>query len=115
MKTYLLVIALFLIACTAYGRDVLTRDNDRTKVPGLAPNATKSVFLTVNKQTVDMSEDIAYEVYTPTACKFRVMSTATVKGTTHTLAANERNIRNVNIKSPFLNFTGCTSGEILRH
>ena len=107
-----------IILCTAgivyAAKANLPVDGLGIRAQGFAPDGKKSVSLTVVKQTVDMRDDIAYEVYAPTACKFRGMTSATVRGTLSTLPANARLIRNVNATTPFVNFTGCTNGELLR-
>lgn len=79
-----------------------------------APNGKKDVALTVNSTTVDMRLDNGWATWTPTACSYRTMSTATKAGLTRTLPANTYNQRYVNSKTPFINFSGCTSGELQR-
>ena len=79
-----------------------------------APNGKKDINLTVNSTTVDMRLDNGWALYTPTACVYRTMSTATKAGLKRTLPANTYNQRYVNPKTPFINFSGCTSGELQR-
>lgn len=79
-----------------------------------APNGKKDRALTVNSTTVDMRLDNGWATYTPTGCSYRTMSTATKAGLKRTLPANTYNQRYVNLKTPFINFSGCTSGELQR-
>lgn len=115
-QTYIIITAaLILIASIALAaRPGLQVDGLGIRHSNFAPDGAKNVTLTVNKQTVDMRNDIGWSAYTPTACKFRAMSTATIKGTTQTLPANTRTTMHVNAGSAFINFTGCTTGELLR-
>jgi hypothetical protein len=111
----LLLALIFLIASICFAaRPELPRDLAGTKLQGFAPNGNKTTSLTVYKQTVNMSEDIAWRAYTPTACKFRSMSTTTQRGATQTLPANTATNMVVNTTTPFINFTGCTNGELQR-
>lgn len=83
-------------------------------VQEFTPNGKFDVLLTVNKQTVyDMREFIKWSIYSP-ACKFRVMSTTTKAGGWRTVPATTYIIRGVHQETPFLNFTGCTAGEVQR-
>lgn len=79
-----------------------------------APNGKKDRNLTVNSTVVDMRLDNGWATWTPTACSYRTMSTATKAGLKRTLPANTYNQRYVNSKTPFVNFSGCTSGELQR-
>lgn len=115
MRTKILTVILLLIAAVALAaRPELPKDGAGVKVQGHAPTGSKDVTLTVASQTVNMTNDLSWSQYAPGACKFRTMSTATKAGIAHTLPATTWNTRNVNATSPFLNFTGCTSGELQR-
>lgn len=113
----LIAIALLIISLAMYAyadKGPLTVDSFGVRVQGFAPNGKDSVALTINKVTVDMRDEITWSAYTPTACSYRAMSTVTRVGLKQTLPANTRTTMNVHPKSMFLNFTGCTSGELQR-
>lgn len=111
----LLLLAVFFASAAYAARPDLPVDGKGVRVPGFAPDGKKDVALTVNSQTVDMRNDLSWSQYAPGACKFRTMSTATKAGATRTLPAANWNARNVNQSTPFINFSGCTSGELQRH
>ncbi len=115
-STILIFLAVMIVSVSvAYAlKPELPTDGRGVKIHNFAPDGTKTVSLTAAKQTVDMTDDIGYEVYTPTACSYRSMTTATVAGTLSTLPANARLQRYVNLTTPFISFTGCTNGEALR-
>jgi len=79
----------------------------------IAPDPTKDFVLTVNSQNVDMSNNLRWRVYTPTACVYRVMSSATVVGNKHTLLAGAFTQFNVNhaTASVQVRYSGCANGE----
>jgi hypothetical protein len=79
-----------------------------------SPNGKKDVDLTVNSVTKNLKLDTAYSIYSPGACSYRVMSTATKAGSVNVVPAVTYIIRGVNLKSPFLNLTGCTNGKLQR-
>jgi hypothetical protein len=83
-------------------------------VQQFAPISTKGAALTVASTTVDMSADLQWEFYGTTACKYRTMPTSTKAGFAMTLPANAFTSRAVNKAAPFVNFSGCTSGEYTR-
>ena len=113
---YFITIMVLLIAAVAYAAKAdLPVDGKGIRIQSFAPDGTKSAALTIAKQTVDMRDDIAWSAYTPTACKFRSMTTATFRDNAlNTLPANTRTTMHVNAETPFINFTGCTSGELSR-
>ena len=113
MKKALIVCALLTVASPAFAaKPELPRDGQGMKIQGFAPSGKKSVQLTVNSQNINHSDDIRWSVYTPTACGFRLMSTATKVGIKHTLPANAVTERAVNSATPYVNYSGCTNGEL---
>lgn len=109
----LLVFALLVsFAVSAYALPELPRDGGGQKIQDFAPNGKKSVALTVNSQTINFVSDIRWEVYTPSACSFRLQSSATKVGMKLTLPANAITKRAVNRVTPYVNYTGCASGEL---
>lgn len=116
MKKLIIAVLLLGVTCVAYADRQLQVDGRSQTVQGFAPDGKKSQALTVYKTTVNMSNDIAWNIYAGAACKFRVMSTTTVVGMTSTLPISTRSmVYGVNKNTPFINFTGCTSSELLRH
>lgn len=116
MKKFILIAFLVAIAATAYAaKPGLPVDGGGIRVMGFAPDGKKDITLAVTSQTVDMRNDLAWSQYAPGACKFRSMTTATKAGLARTLPATTWNQRNVNASTPFINFSGCTSGELQRH
>lgn len=108
----ILILALLLFASSAFAiLPDLPRDGGGQKLQGFAPGK-RSQALTVNSVTT--SGDIGWSVYSPTACKFRAMSTATKAGVQFTIPVNTTIERRVNVSAPFINFSGCTSGELQR-
>lgn len=101
--------AAFCFAATSTDNQLM--DAKGTKVQGYAPNGKKSTALTVNSVTLNQANNVAWSVYTPTACKYRMMSTATKAGLTRTIPVNSSITRYKNPATPFINITGCTSGE----
>jgi hypothetical protein len=89
-------------------------DGNRGNVTDFAPNGSKDGVTTVNGVTVDMRNDAKWAFYAMSTCKFRTMSTTTKSGRTRRLPAGSHVIRGVNPKSPYINFTGCKSGEYQR-
>jgi len=112
-KTLLVCTLLVAVASPAFAaKPELPRDGQGMKIQGFAPSGKKSVQLTVNSQNINHSDDIRWSVYTPTACGFRLMSTATKVGIKHTLPANAVTERAVNSATPYVNYSGCTNGEL---
>jgi hypothetical protein len=115
MKKILLTAAVVALASTAFATlPRLPVDGTGQKLQGFAPDGRKSSALTVGSTVKDMTSDVKWSAYTPTACKFRLQSTATKAGAAYTLPASAVTERVVNQSTPFINFTGCTSGELLR-
>lgn len=115
MKRGLIAVAMLLAASTAYAAGFLERDGDAVRVQTFAPNGNFGQALTVNSVTVDLTNAIMYGVYAPGAgCKIRTMDT-TAKGThfASTSIAATWTVRAVNKSTPFLNLSGCTTGELV--
>jgi hypothetical protein len=109
------VISILALSAISYAaKSTLPVDGLGIRIQGFAPDGKKNQSLTVNSATVNASNDLAWSAYTPTACKFRLMSTVTRAGATQTMAANATTQRVVNMSTPFLNMSGCTSGELTR-
>jgi len=113
-KASILICIIFAATLAFAAKPELPTDGSGVKIHDFAPTGQKSVALTVNSQTVNASDDLRYSIYSPTACIFRMMTTATKSGIRHTLPANAVTARAVNPATPFLNFSGCTSGELQR-
>jgi len=109
-----LAIALTMAVSLAYAaKPELPRDLAGQKIQQFAPSGIKSFALTVTKQSINHSEDIAFELYAPTACVFRLQSTATeTGGLAHTAPANARLVRGINAATPFAVYSGCTNGQV---
>lgn len=113
--SYIWIIVCLALAASAFAQlPELPRDLTGQKLQGFAPDGRKTVSLTVVSTPVDNTSDVKWSVYTPTACKFRLQSTATKAGPTLTLAANATTEKTKNSSTPFTNFTGCTNGELTR-
>lgn len=115
----LIIVAIVLTAAfasLAFAGGFLEKDASNVEaIQGFAPNGKKQVAIGVNPQTVDMRNDVAWQIYAGAACKFRVMSTTTKAGATNTLANAARSqVYYVNKATPFVNFTGCTTSELMR-
>jgi hypothetical protein len=113
--SYIWIIVCVLISVSAFAAlPNLPRDKDGQKIQNFAPDESKKVALTINHTVTDVSNDIRFSLYTPTACKFRLLSTVTKVGVYSTLPVNantERVINHNTVLSKFLNTTGCTNGE----
>lgn len=111
MKRLLILAAIFCTATAFAGTGTLPNINS---VQTIAPNGKKDTTLAVTSQTVDMRGDAQWAVYATAACKFRTMSTATKAGTQRTIPITTWTTRGVNSVTPFINFSGCTGGELQR-
>jgi hypothetical protein len=115
MKKILMTSVALVLASTAFATlPRLPIDGTGQKLQGFAPDGRKSSALTANSVVKDMTSDVRWSAYTPTACKFRILSTATKVGPAYTLPAGATTERVVNQSTPFGNWTGCTSGELFR-
>lgn len=114
MKKYL-ILALILTAGAAHAAGFLERDGDAAKVQVFAPNGNFGQALTVDSVTLDLTNALMYGVYAPGAgCKIRLMD-STAKGShfASTSIAATWTVRAVNKATPFLNLSGCTTGEVV--
>ena len=114
-KCLTLMTALLAMASTAFAAGFLERDGDAVKVQTFAPNGNFGQSLTVNSVTVDLTNNALYGVYAPGAgCKVRVMDTTAKDGHfASTSIAATWTVRAVNKATPFLNLSGCTTGELV--
>ena len=81
-------------------------------IQGHASNGKKAQNLTVNNTIVDHRPNASWELYTPNDCKFALQSTATKGGLTRTWSGGIRSGQVVNAATPFVRYSGCTSGEL---
>lgn len=109
-----LIIALLLLPTLAFAT-LLQKDSNGYVMQGAAPDGTLSQTLTVNSVTIDMSSNLWWGLYAPTACKVRLMpTTAKASYPTFTAPINTLTQRYINKLTPFVNFSGCTNGELQR-
>lgn len=111
--------AAFIFYGLAYAGTVTTvpklQDAAGVKIQSHADDGKKEQALTVASTTIDMSNDVSWRVYVPADCKFRTMSTSTKAGLQKTLSTMPGGFGMVvNHRTPFTNFSGCTSGELSR-
>ena len=106
---WLIVMLIVGISVSAMALPNLPVDGSGQKIQGFAPDGKKSGALTVN--SVIKNGYIKAQIYSPTACKFRLQSTATKVGAQYTLPANANTELTYNPSTPFMNLTGCTNGE----
>lgn len=117
MNRLILGIILCLIPLAAFGARVggLQQDVTTNVVQGPAPNGTLSQILTVASTTVDATGSIWWGLYAPADCKYRLMPTsAKASYPQHTAPGGSLTGRVVNSATPFVNFSGCTGGELQR-
>ena len=115
MKRFLMVLLLLALAAPAMAvKPELPRDGAGQKVQNFAPDGGKTLLLTIASTPVDMTGDLGWQLYSPTACKYRLMPTAVKAGSALTVPVTTSIERRVNSATPFLNFTGCTNGELQR-
>jgi len=116
MRLLFSIVFAVMLAATAYAdRAGLTVDAYGVRVQGFASNGAEDVNLTIASRTIDMTNEVAWSIYVPDAnCKFRTMSTATKQGLKRSVPATTWMTRNVHPRSMFINFSGCTSGELQR-
>lgn len=108
MKKFILSVTIFAISSyiPVYGAGIPV---------GLAPNGTKDVTLTRNSSTVNMTNDAAWSVFSNgTACRYRTMPTSVKSGKRNSIPVNTFVQRYVNKLTPYLNFSGCSNGELQR-
>ena len=112
----LIIIMIVLASCNAFAAGVLQRDMGLAPVQMAAPNPYESQLLTVYSTTIDVSANIGWVLYSPTACKFRVLPTS-AKSTfpAFTAPALATTSQAVHTNTKFANFSGCASGELSRY
>ena len=111
----LIVLALVLVATSAFA---VSEPEKRGGIPiqGFAPNASYQQILTVASTTIDISDNLWWGIYAPTACKYRLMPTS-AKGTYPQFTVPATSPMGMVIhraSTSFLNLSGCTSGEFSR-
>lgn len=115
MKKIIIAVLVTLAAASAFALTPLPgTDGNRGNITTFAPNGTKNVTTTVVSVTTDMRNDAQWTFYGMSTCKYRAMATATKSGTTNKLPAATFVTRAVNPATPFINLTGCKSGELQR-
>lgn len=77
-----------------------------------APNGKKAQNLTAASTTINHSANTAWSLYTPNDCKYRNMSTATKMGLQRTWLGGDRTVQVVNPSTKYVNYSGCTNGEL---
>lgn len=108
------IIALFITAlATPALASSLETDGDKRQIQGAAPNGLYSQTLTAASTTVSMVDRLWWSVYSATACKYRLMPT-TSKGSypQFTVPADTPIGMVVNKSAMYVNYSGCTSGEL---
>lgn len=112
-----LIIALLLIASTAFGADICQTPNG-TPVDGFCPNGLYSAILTVKRVNYDMSDFVKFSIYATAAGKIRFTNNTTASLRSSFVAepiiANVWNDFTVNRRTSFINFTGMTGGILRR-
>lgn len=111
----IIVLTLVLFAVPVFAISDLEKRASGT-IQGAAPNASLSQILTIASTTIDVSENLWWGLYAPTACKYRLMPTS-AKGSypQFTAPADIETSRVINRASTkFLNLSGCTLGELSR-
>lgn len=116
MKKFVFLLALLLsTSAFAAEKGFLERDLNGAAVQGGAPNGLLSQTLTLNPATIDASGSLWWSLYAPVACKVRLMPTsANGAYPQFTAPAGVTTSRYVNRATPFVNFSGCTGGELQR-
>jgi hypothetical protein len=114
----IIIAALLILTCAAVamgaGSIEFTKDKG-TPIQGFALDATKSLSLALKSYTVDVSKDMAWQLFCPAAadCKVRIMPTS-AKGTYPqiTINAGDRLNAVVGKNSSFVNFS--SAGKLWR-
>lgn len=111
-KTLFLLLFIPSLAFAAHP-GMMENDSNGRPMQGAAPNGLLSQTLTVNSTTIEMN--LWWGMYTPVDCKVRIMPT-TAKGSypQFTALSGTFTSRLVNRLTPFINFSGCTGGELQR-
>jgi len=110
----LFAVTVTVIAAPPVAKLQMVPDGQGAKVPvqGHASNGKKSQDLTVARTVVDHRSNTSWALYTPNDCKFALQSTATRSGKMRTWVGGIRGIEVVNSATPFVRYSGCTSGEL---
>jgi hypothetical protein len=112
----IVTVAVLCLAVSSYSATPpLETDGNRNGVQGAAPNGLLSQILTVGSTTFDLSDNIWWGIYSPVACKYRLMPTsAKAAYPQFTILAGER-LGVVRHKfTKFVNYSGCTGAELSR-
>jgi hypothetical protein len=112
-----LIVAIFLLcSASAFANGVLQMNgNMNVPIQGFAPNGLSSALLTVNNVTYDMTNYLAFSVYSPADCKIRLTATSSRNGSiSEPVIGGQWNTIVVNSSTPFASFSGCTSGYLRR-
>lgn len=113
MKKLLLLLLLIPNLAFAAPAGMMENDSNGRPVQGGAPNGLLSQTLTVASTTVEM--DLWWGMYTSVDCKVRLMPTTDKGGYPQfTAVGGTFTSRLVNRITPFINFSGCTGGELQR-
>jgi len=111
----IIIVALVLAASIAYAASPLPgTDGNRGNVTTFAPNGSKDGTTSKVSTTVDMRNDAKWIFYGMSTCSYRAMPTSTKSGSLRKLPAATYIERGINPATPFINFTGCKSGEYQR-
>lgn len=117
MKKIMAVLIVLALATNVFAAGGLMEpDGNRRPINGAAPNGLYSVIMTVNSATIDLSDDLWWGVYAPSAgCKFRLLPTS-AKGSYPAFTVPDGQLFGfvVNRATPFLNLSGCTLAERYR-
>jgi len=116
MKSVIVVIlSLLILSAIAFAeKSLLSTDGKGIRVQGFSPDPAKDVILTGNRQTVDMSNDVAWGLSPASDCKYRNHSTVTVTGNLKTIVGGTDRVRVVNESAAFGTYSGAgCANEIL--
>lgn len=106
-----LILLMLMIPCLSFGAGMIERDSNGHVIQGFAPNGLESAVLTVNSTTYDMSNTIAFSVYSPVDCRIRFMATSAKTGSvSEPVISGAWDVFVVNRNTPFVNLSGCTAG-----
>ena len=118
MRNYIIIAFAIFFSWLSYGafagKPELPKDGMKTKITAHAPDARKDVTLTVNSQTVDMTNDISWSASGASDCSYRSMSTATKAGVQKPLYGGQWNTRAIGASSVHMNYSGCTGWVLER-
>lgn len=114
MKRVLITIVMLMSFVVSAFAGMLADGGGRV-VPTIAPDGNQSQTLTLYSTIIDMTKNVRWILFSPTACKARILPT-NAKGTkpAFTIPQNTFVERGVHRDSVFVNFSGCTLGELQR-